>query len=62
MSDGSLKTDMPVCSLCHSPIEFNEQEACWRHAGEPFQEGFKLQLFCDRYGYPVLPLEKESTT
>ena len=42
-----------VCTICGSPAEFIESEQVWRHAGKPYQKGFDIQSFCDKYGYPI---------
>lgn len=43
----------PRCTRCNGLAEFHQDEGVWRHAGEPHQEGFLEQSFCDRYGYPI---------
>lgn len=42
-----------VCTLCGSEAEYIEDEAIWRHKGEPFDDKYAAQSFCDRYGYPI---------
>lgn len=44
-----------VCSICGSPAEYIEKEGCWRHKGQPWDDGYLGQQFCDRYGYPIHP-------
>ncbi len=41
------------CIICGSPAYFHGGEGVWRHAGEPHQQEYLEQNFCDRYGYPI---------
>ena len=50
---------MRVCTECGGPAEYRADEGVWRHAGQPYENGFIAQMFCDRYGYPIETAEEK---
>lgn len=41
------------CTICGGLAYWDAPQGVWRHMGNPMQDGYIEQGFCDKYGYPI---------